>query len=142
VSNTKSNQDAARDAGQFIILSHGFGAYITGFSASHPDEIITGSAEDAIRYTESEARALVDSLGGNSKFGIEEVAPHTSPTQHTAGDRVKAVKGSRRYRGLSGIVTEVHSEARDRRINVKFDDGTAVFKARVSNFTKAEGRAE
>ena len=56
-----TNNDAARDAGQFIILCEGRGDYLTGLGAG--GEIKGGSRAEAIRYTAAEAREMVESLG-------------------------------------------------------------------------------
>lgn len=61
------NNNAALEAGQFIIFSDRRGDYITNIKAD--GEIMGGSAEDAIRYTAEEAQEVIEYLGRG--YGIE-----------------------------------------------------------------------
>lgn len=90
MNNNSIQSNAARDAGQFIILCEGRGDYLTGLGAG--GEIKGGSEAQAIRYTAEEARELVASLGRG--FSVEAIGLTDKradlPAQTTLGQFIAA----------------------------------------------------
>jgi hypothetical protein len=108
VNDTTNNNDAARDAGQFIILCEERGDYLTGlrWDAQGRPEVSGGAAAEAIRYTAQEAARLIADMGRGFSAECVEIYP-TSDKPGQSGEKAARARQTLVIAGATSLAADL-----------------------------------